>query len=125
MTAKEEASIFSSPPVTSGDGPGSELARTLNYLSTVLGFQDPSDTIEVQLQFDKWVPPRPATTTRVWPAPPPRRSLSTNIRARWNGEYARFQKANVKDRGRAINNILVGRSLEEGVEEVPPEEARF
>lgn len=96
------------PPRTQGE-PADELRVAVTQLSVTLDVQVPMNTEDIQSRLDDWSPPRPVTHR---PSTGYRRLPSTT-RGRRRCEYALFQKAWKRDRGRVTRRVVAGNSLVE------------
>ena len=82
------------------------LQTILEDLSATLNVAVPTTTVEIQCKLDEWAPPRLVACLR------PRRSkhlhLPRTAKGRRRYQYARFQQAWKKDRGRAAKRVVDG-----------------
>ena len=105
------------PPQLQPDS-AAALDRAVRELSEGLGVEVPMTVDQIQGQLDEWSPP-PLAFGRPPSAGEQARRQPRNNRERRRQEYALFQRAWKKDRGRAARRVAAGQSYLEGVEEKP------
>lgn len=123
----QDVSITPAPPECSEATTEQEVTREVGRLSQLLGVAVPTTSEDIQYQLRQWAPIEPASlrrTGRPRPSRPPGRSVLTTRMLRCR-EYARFQEAYKKNRGRAITDILAGRSPGGGIGDLPPGTVQF